>query len=173
MDTPANKIKILVVDDALNNLKTIQALLENEYDIFLATDGEKALQIARTQRPDIILLDIMMPPGIDGYEVCRRLKADPMTNPIRVLFISAKDDIKDEVKGIMLGASEYIMKPIEPTLLKVRIMEHTRRIMAIQRLHNRIAELEQRLAQGSLLAQQAMNGQTQTLPMLIEVLKCP
>ncbi|MBF0159945.1 MAG: response regulator [Magnetococcales bacterium] len=164
-----SQLKILVVDDVPSNLRIIQTVLEADYDLFFATDGPKALHLAHTEQPDMVLLDIMMQ-NMDGYEVCRRLKADPVTRAITVLFISAKHDIMDEAKGLMLGASDFILKPIEPILLKARIMEHGRRIAASQQLHNRIEELENRLTHAALLVQKVARGNSQALPELMNLL---
>ncbi|MBF0124650.1 MAG: response regulator [Magnetococcales bacterium] len=155
--------RILIVDDLPGNLKIVQAALGNEYELFMATNGQKALELAEARRPHLILLDIMMP-EMDGYEVCRRLKSDPTTSDVAVLFLSSRDEIMDEVKGIMLGASDFILKPIEPTLLKARVMGHIRRAMAFQALRDR-------LATGAKLAQQAMAGDSQALSQLLALLQ--
>jgi putative two-component system response regulator len=115
---------ILVVDDTPANLSLMTGLLRDEYKVKAAIDGEKALRIARAQpAPDLILLDIMMP-GMDGYEVCRQLKADPVTGDIPVIFLTAKSGVEDERMGLDLGAVDYITKPISPPIVMARVRNH-------------------------------------------------
>ncbi|MBF0123790.1 MAG: response regulator [Magnetococcales bacterium] len=172
MTNPNDKPRILIVDDIPGNLRVAQAALGGEYELFAAINGQKALEIAQSKRPHIILLDIMMP-DMDGYEVCRRLKSDPVTSEATILFLSSKDEVMDEVKGIMLGAADFILKPIEPTLLKTRVMGHIQRALALQSLQKRVEQLEQRLKAGSQLAQQALAGDDQALPQLLAILQVP
>ena len=115
---------ILVVDDTPDNLALMSNLLNGKYKVKVANDGPKALRIAASDDPpDLILLDIMMP-GMDGYEVCRRLKLDPATMNIPVIFISAKTEIEDETKGLELGAIDYIAKPVSPPIVMARVKNH-------------------------------------------------
>ena len=121
MDNLASKQTILVVDDVSQNIDVLNGILKGTYKIKAATNGEKALKIARsTSPPDLILLDIMMP-DIDGYEVCRKLKADPQTETIPVIFITAMDEEQDETHGFELGAVDYITKPVNPQIVKARV----------------------------------------------------
>jgi len=116
-----NKPTILVVDDTPDNITLLCSLLGDLYRNKVATSGEKALKIARTfPHPDLILLDIMMP-EMDGYEVCRQLKADPATKDIPVIFLTAKTQEDDETRGFELGAVDYITKPIAPPVLMARV----------------------------------------------------
>ncbi len=102
--------KVLIVDDTPENIQILMQTLRDEYAIIAATSGDKALQLAaKRPQPDIILLDVMMP-GLDGYEVCRRLKADSRTSGIPVIFITAMREEQDEAKGLTLGAVDYIAK---------------------------------------------------------------
>ena len=115
---------VLVVDDTPTNIHLLNGMLREHYKVKAATNGNKALQIARTEpRPDIILLDVMMP-GIDGYEVCRQLKADPITAAIPVIFITAKNEVEDEQQGLALGAVDYIKKPFNPAIVESRVQTH-------------------------------------------------
>ncbi|MCM8593883.1 two-component system response regulator [Accumulibacter sp.] len=112
---------VLVVDDTPDNLSLMSALLRNTYRVKVANHGEKALRIAASPAPpDLILLDVMMP-DLDGYEVCRRLKADPGTRHIPVIFLTARSEIEDEQRGLALGAVDYITKPISPPILMARV----------------------------------------------------
>ena len=118
------KATILVVDDTPDNLVLMSNLLKNDYKVRIVTAGEKALKIALSDSPpDLILLDIMMP-GLDGYEVCRRLKRDPKTMNIPVIFLTAKAEVEDEKKGLELGAVDYITKPISPPIVMARVKNH-------------------------------------------------
>ena len=121
---PQEPATILVVDDTPANLSLMTGLLRDEYKVKAAIDGEKALRIAQAQPgPDLILLDIMMP-GMDGYEVCRQLKADPATRDIPVIFLTAKSGVEDEKMGLDLGAVDYITKPISPPIVMARVRNH-------------------------------------------------
>jgi putative two-component system response regulator len=112
---------ILIVDDSSDNIALMSRRLKDIYRTKIATNGAKALKIASSDDPpDLILLDIIMP-GMDGYEVCRRLKEDPKTAKIPVIFLTAKSDVKDEKRGFDLGAVDYITKPISTPIVLARI----------------------------------------------------
>jgi len=120
-DLTLKKPTILVVDDTPDNLTLMQALLKDLYKVKGANNGERALKIASAENPpDLILLDIMMP-GIDGYEVCRQLKANPATRDIPVIFLTAKTEVEDEKLGFELGAVDYITKPVSPPIVMARV----------------------------------------------------
>ena len=117
------KATVLVVDDTPDNLMLVSGVLNDDYRVKVANSGDKALQICRMQPPDLILLDIMMP-GMDGYEVMRRLRADPATVQIPVIFLTALADSRDEEKGFARGAVDYITKPISPPTVLARVRIH-------------------------------------------------
>ena len=118
------KQTILVVDDAPENIDVLNGLLNKEYRIKVALNGEKALKIVYSKdTPDLILLDVMMP-DIDGYEVCQRLKGNPTTSNIPIIFVTAKSEATDETKGFELGAADYISKPIVPSIVRARVKTH-------------------------------------------------
>lgn len=120
----SKKPSILVVDDTPANLTLMTGLLQDSYHVRAAISGEKALKIARSDSPpDLILLDIMMP-ELDGYEVCRKLKADPKTSELPIIFLTAMSEIEDEEKGLKLGAVDYITKPVRPSIALARIQTH-------------------------------------------------
>jgi putative two-component system response regulator len=120
----AVKPTILIVDDTPDNITLLTSLLSDQYKNKVATNGVRALKIATTfPPPDLILLDIMMP-EMDGYEVCRRIKEDPLTGDIPVIFLTAKSQEGDETKGFELGAVDYITKPIVPPILMARVQTH-------------------------------------------------
>lgn len=114
---------ILIVDDARFNIQIITDILAGDYHILSASSGQEALDIALSHSIDLILLDIIMP-GMDGYEVCRRLKIDSHTKNIPVIFISAMTEVKDETKGLEMGAIDYIFKPVNPAIVKIRVKNH-------------------------------------------------
>ena len=115
---------VLIVDDTPQNIALISSFLIGLYRIKVATTGEKALQIAASDdQPDLILLDIMMP-EMDGYETCINLKSNPRTRDIPIIFLTAKAQVKDEQKGLELGAVDYITKPISPPIVLARIKTH-------------------------------------------------
>jgi len=133
---------ILVVDDTPDNIALLSTLLKDRYKVRAANNGERALAIAAGQpRPDLILLDIMMP-GMDGYEVCERLKVDPHTADIPVIFLTAKVQVEDEEFGLRLGAVDYITKPISPPIVLARVETHLTLKRARQFLQDRNAYLE-------------------------------
>lgn len=115
--------KLLVVDDQRINILVLNELFREDCDVFMATSGEQALQVCRAQLPDLVLLDVQMD-GIDGYEVCRRLKADAETRDIPVIFITAQGGEADEVRGLQLGAVDFIAKPINPIIVRARVQTH-------------------------------------------------
>lgn len=112
--------RILVVDDTPANLTLVSGLLRDAYQVKLAARGDKALQLCAASPPDLILLDLLMP-EMDGFEVCRRLKANPDTAHIPVIFLTAVSDAERTVAGLELGAVDYVAKPIEPPILKARV----------------------------------------------------
>jgi len=124
MDNTEEKKKILIVDDTSENIQILVEVLKDKYTTIVAINGERALRLAaKDPVPDLILLDVMMP-GMDGYEVCARLKADEKTREIPVIFVTAKSETEDELKGFELGAVDYIAKPVSPPLVKARARAH-------------------------------------------------
>lgn len=118
------KQTVLVVDDTHENIEVLDGILSEQYKIRFATNGEKALQIARSATPpDIILLDVMMP-GMNGHEVCRELKSDPRSRAIPVIFVTAMNEVADEAEGFALGAVDYITKPVSAPIVRARVKIH-------------------------------------------------
>ncbi|WP_317204739.1 two-component system response regulator [Janthinobacterium sp.] len=139
MNLPYTQPTILVVDDTPDNIDLLCAVLENDYRTKIAVNGERALKIANGQaRPDLILLDIMMP-GMSGYEVCQALKANPATRDIPVIFVTAMSEVADEQLGLSLGAVDYITKPISAPIVLARIKTQ----LAMKRVHDFLRDQNQ------------------------------
>lgn len=117
---------LLLVDDVPENLHILRESLKDLYHIKVATQGTKALALAKAEpRPDLILLDIMMP-DMDGIAVCQALKADPLTHRVPVIFVTAMGEVEDEARGLSVGAVDYITKPISPAIVRARVATHLR-----------------------------------------------
>lgn len=117
------KPKLLLVDDQAVNILALHELFDAECEVFMATSGEQALEICQSALPDLVLLDVHME-GLDGHEVCRRLKTDPVTRDIPIIFVTAQGAEQDEVRGLELGAVDFIVKPINPVVVKARVNTH-------------------------------------------------
>ena len=112
--------KVLIVDDIPANIYILNEALQQNYQVLFATCGEDGLILAEDEQPDLILLDVMMP-GMDGYEVCRRLKRNPLTQDMPVIFVTALSDTASEMKGLELGAVDYLTKPVNIAIAQARI----------------------------------------------------
>lgn len=158
----AHDISILVVDDTKENLTVIGHLLRPLYHVRVANSGARALEIAFAQpQPDLILLDVMMP-EIDGYEVLRRLRANPSTHDIPVIFVTAMDADEDEEHGLRLGAVDYLTKPVKPALLLARVKTQLELKAARDFLANQNAyldaEVHRRMAENDLIKDFALHA---------------
>jgi putative two-component system response regulator len=142
LSNPDGRSTILVVDDVPENLTLMASLLRERYRVKVATSGQVALDIVASAPPDLILLDIVMP-GLDGYEVCRRLKSDPATCDVPVIFLSALNDGHDETRGFEAGAVDFIMKPVISSVVHTRIANHLALKSARDFLRDKSAYLEQ------------------------------
>ncbi|TVP59613.1 MAG: response regulator [Halomonadaceae bacterium] len=137
-----DKARILLVDDNPQNLKVLyETLRDRGHYLLIANDGEKALQLVRRHRPEVVLLDIMMP-GMDGFTVCEQLKQDPATANSAVIFLSALDDLEAKVRGFQLGGADYIAKPFQPQEVIARVETHVRITQLERSLEARNRELE-------------------------------
>ncbi|MES2898817.1 MAG: response regulator [Pseudomonadota bacterium] len=138
---------ILIVDDTPDNIMLLSRLLKDKYHTKVATNGSTALQIAHASPDlDLILLDVMMP-GVDGYETCRQLKADPRTANIPVIFLTAKSQIEDEAMGLTMGAVDYLTKPISPPILFARVATQLTLARARQQLQHQKENLERMVSE--------------------------
>lgn len=146
MDNITEKATILVIDDTPDNLALVSALLKDIYKVKVANHGDKGFKIATSENPpDLILLDVMMP-DIDGYQVCRQLKANAATRDIPVIFLTAKSEEDEEQKGLELGAVDYITKPINPSIVLARIKTQLQLKAAADFLKDKAAYLEEEVA---------------------------
>jgi DNA-binding response OmpR family regulator len=148
MILPTPLEEILVVDDTPANLKLLSQILTDQgYKVRVAVNGAQALASIDLAVPDLILLDVKMP-GINGFEVCRQLKANPKTNKVPVIFISALDDLKDKLKGFSVGGVDYISKPFQIEEVKARVESHLfiRRAQQILEINNKRMQRELNLA---------------------------
>jgi CheY-like chemotaxis protein len=126
MNTKNKKLPtVLIVDDTPDNITLLSSLLKDKYNTKVANSGATALQIAVAASVDLILLDIMMP-DMDGFETCRRLKADPRSSAIPVVFLTAKSQAEDEAMGRSVGAVDFLRKPVNPDVLFTRVAAHLR-----------------------------------------------
>lgn len=145
---------ILVVDDQTTVVRVMGRMLSDRYIVHVATTGERALEIAEAQQPDLILLDMVMP-GMNGFEVCERLKQNPATADIPVIFVTSMDDKHHEASGFKVGAVDYISKPPSPEVMHARVAVH----LALSRQTKFI----RMLARGELGASAAIISQAQDL----------
>jgi CheY-like chemotaxis protein len=111
-DRHASRDRILVVDDNPLIVQALYHTFSNDCQVFMATSGESAIEVCRERQPDLVLLDVMMP-GLDGYQTCERLKADPATSDIPVIFVTGQSDSAAEVRGLAAGAVDFIVKPFK------------------------------------------------------------
>ena len=125
---------IMIVDDEIANIEMIGAMLEEDYEILFARSGEQAIDIAQRADLDLILLDVMMP-GMDGYETCRRLKHDPDLVNVPVIFTTGLDSVECEIKGLSVGAIDYVIKPVQPISLRRRVSNH----VSLKRMRDQLA----------------------------------
>jgi signal transduction histidine kinase len=131
---------ILIVDDVMENIRLLKNLLQDVGHIVFARNGQEALAQAARHTPDIILLDVVMP-GMDGHETCRRLKSDPVTSEIPVIFVTGNDAESDEEQGLALGAIDYITKPYAPAVVRARVQNH----LALVRAHSEVRQFKDKL----------------------------
>lgn len=144
---PDQRPRLLLVDDEPTNLQVLRHILQADYRLLFATDGERALQVAREQRPDLVLLDIMMP-HMDGYAVCCALKADAATASIPVIFITALDDSQDETAGFDVGGVDYLTKPVSPPVVRARVRTHLS-LVRMEELRETRLQIVQRLGRAA------------------------
>jgi diguanylate cyclase (GGDEF)-like protein len=123
LDSRGERQRILVVDDNPLNVQALYHTFSGDHQVFMAKSGEAALTVCRDRQPDLVLLDVVMP-GLDGYQTCERLKADPATRDIPVIFVTGQDDSAAEVRGLAAGAVDFIVKPFNPAIVRARAKAH-------------------------------------------------
>ena len=141
--TQDRRPQLLVVDDEPANLQVLRHILQEDYRLLFAKDGTKALELAAREKPELILLDVMMP-GMTGYQVCAQLKATPATSTIPVIFVTALADVEDEAQGFAVGAVDYITKPVSPAIVKARVRTHLS-LVRVEELRETRLQIVQRL----------------------------
>jgi PleD family two-component response regulator len=146
-----NRQTILIVDDTALNVQVLNETLHADYRVLFATNGIEALKVAAEAKPDLILLDIMMP-EMDGYEVCRRLKGDAALQDIPVIFVTALIEERQERQGLGLGAVDYITKPFNPGIVSLRVRNQMELKSQRDRLTKLVSELQDALAKVKLLS---------------------
>ncbi|PYC21015.1 two-component system response regulator [Aquipseudomonas alcaligenes] len=134
---------LLLVDDEPTNLQVLRQILQDDYRLLFAKDGDKALELAAREAPALVLLDVMMP-GMTGHEVCARLKAQPATAAIPVIFVTALADVEDEARGFEVGAVDYITKPVSPAIVRARVRTHLS-LVRVDELRQTRLQIVQRL----------------------------
>jgi len=147
MSQPNTRPLILAVDDEASNLQLLRQILQDHYRLLFAKDGARALELVRSESPDLILLDVMMP-GMSGYEVCAALKANPATASVPVIFVTALTETADEVEGFEAGAVDYITKPVSPPVVRARVRTHLS-LVSMEELRASRLEIVQRLGLAS------------------------
>ncbi len=165
--TPSRPL-LLIVDDNTTNIDLLVGTLKSEYRLGIAKNGASALAYVEKQTPDLILLDIMMP-QMDGYEVCRRLQADPVAAPIPVIFITAMDDTQSKTKGFELGAVDFITKPFHASEVKARIKTHLSIAQMRLALKSQNKILADKVARQTAEIQQMLDAAIRSMSRMVEI----
>jgi putative two-component system response regulator len=167
----SRQCKILLVDDTKTNLDLLIQTLRDDHKLAAALDGKKAIEYAKNNPLDLILLDIMMP-EMDGFEVCRRLKEDPTTSTIPIIFITALDASKDKTRGFEIGAVDYITKPFDILEVKARVRTHLNLKLAQEALRNQNVVLEERVLERTKQIADTQNEILERLGLAAELRDC-
>ena len=149
---PQGKNRLLIVDDEPTNIHILSNILSDDYEIRAATAGEQALEAARSQSPDLVLLDMVMP-GMDGLAVCKALKQDDRTRDIPVIFVTSMSDPANEELGLEAGAVDYISKPVSPPIVRARIRIHLQNLLTVRFLESLLSSRTTSLEQAKEQAQ--------------------
>lgn len=158
---------VLIVDDERFHLNVMVDLLSSDYDVLIAKSGERALAMAQEHQPHLILLDVLMP-DMNGYEVCQALKANPITQPIPVIFLTVKSDVHDETHGFSCGAVDYITKPFSPPIVRARVRNHLTLSDALSSLAQQNISLEAAVRQRTVEISRTQDVAIYCLTSLVE-----
>jgi signal transduction histidine kinase len=156
----SSKPSVLIIDDNINNIEVLAAALTDDYDISFANSGAEGIELAETYRPDLILLDIMMP-LMDGFETCSRIRNSKSIHDIPIIFISALEELSDKVKAFQVGGNDYVTKPFQPAELRARVSAHSSLYRTRRKLEKREESLRRNLHELETAHQQlkAMSSQ--------------
>lgn len=153
---PAKRFRLLVVDDQPMNIQVLYQIFSEDHDVFMATSGEQALAFCQETHPDLILLDVLMP-DLSGIEVCRRLKANPLTADIPLIFVTGQSNPEEEAIGLSAGGVDFISKPVNATVVRARVQTHLMLKFQAERIEEANRTLEARVAERTAELQQAMD----------------
>ncbi len=157
----SRKPKLLVVDDQAFNIQILYQIFKGDYEVFMATSGAQALALCADQFPDLVLLDVVMP-DMDGHEVCRRLKADPCTRDIPVIFITGHNNSEEESLGLQLGAVDFISKPVNAAVVRARVHSQLMLRETLRQVQELNETLEERVAQRTAELEKALENLKQS-----------
>jgi signal transduction histidine kinase len=159
---PSSKPSVLIIDDNINNIEVLAAALTNNYEISFANSGAEGIELAEKYRPDLILLDIMMP-FMDGFETCEHIRNSKSIHDIPIIFISALEELSDKVKAFQVGGNDYVTKPFQPEELRARVFAHSSLYMARRELEIREESLRRNLHELETAHQQLKTMSSQLL----------
>ncbi len=163
MPINSERPSVLVIDDEPFNLSLMEGVLGSGYSVLKAGSGQQGLELALSGSPDLILVDVMMP-EMDGFEVCRRLKENPATMHVPVIFVTAKNEVKDEELGFNMGASDFIHKPISAPIVAARVRTHLKVKFMQDYLRNENSRLLANASEKSAELQQLQDFMWRTTP---------